>query len=400
VRRLVAVALLVLWASPVTAAIIQICGFEAGTVAAEIVSTSGTLDAAYTVVKRTGSYALRTNPTTTAVGWAQLLHGAGSAWPAVATGCGRAYFRYATKPASNDEPILQVLTSGSVLKLEVRITSAGTLAVYDSTPTIVSTGSTVLAQDTWYRLEILVTEVGGGDADTWALTVDGAAELNDTSDLGASNIGAFRLGKGANRNGNSVDFFYDDVAMDSASCPGAGQVTAMRADGDGAVTVWTIGAGGGAEWENVDELPNDGDTTYLLSTDVATEASSVTLQSASAAGITGTINAVKGVAIAKRDGGTNGNYAVRIRAGGTNSDTASFASGASYGGINGNPRATDPSDSLAWTLADLDGVEVGVVEANNTDRTRVTALYLMVDYVPSAVSTCTGGMMLMGAGKC
>jgi hypothetical protein len=376
------------------AAIVQICGFESGS-SIETIQTGGTFDAAYTSVKRTGSYALRTAPTTTAAGWVELRAVGGAS---AATYYTRFYFRYATKAASSDEPIAAVMNASSVLKFELRLNSAGNLVAYDATPTVISTGASVLSSGTWYRIEVRVTEVGAG-TDTWEVKINGTSELTGTNDLGASNVLATRFGKTTNRNGNTVDYVYDDIAMSDSAYPGPGQVSIMRPDGDGVATTWTIGAGAGSDWENVEEVPHDSDTTYLLSTLVSGDASTVTLESAAAAGISGTISAVKGLTMVKRDAASDGTYQVRLRAGGTNSDSSNATATSAYT-AGQRLLTTDPSDSNPWTTADLDGLEVGIEQNETSDRTRVSAMYVMVDYEPGATATCNGQITLLGVGKC
>lgn len=391
-RHLAALLCLLVWASPVSAAVVQICGFETGD-ATEAVSTNGTFDAGYTAVKRTGAYALRVNPTTTAAGSVEFRRGSlANLGNSVFV---RIYFRYATKPAANHEPILTIINTVGALKFELRINSSGNLLGYDSGVAAITDGTgaaATLAQDTWYRIEVNLNEVGAGDTDTVTVKVDGVDDITGTDDFGANEVLGVWPGKRTNRSGQTVDFFYDDISIDTANYPGAGQVSIMRPDGDGNVTVWTVGAGAGADWTNIEEVPNDGDTTYLLSTLTINEASTVTLESASSAGITGTIAAVKAVAVMKRDGAGNGTAWVRIRAGGTDSDAGSFTIGSTYNAAGANVRDTDPSDSTAWTLSDLESLEVGVKEGEVTDRTRATAIYAMVDYVPGAASNrrCLG----------
>lgn len=398
-HKIAIVTLLLLWGGTVHAAVVQICGFETGD-ATEAVVTSGTFDAGYTVVKRTGTYALRSNPTTTAVGYMDFRQGGGPDLGASAYA--RFYFRYATKAASGDEPIASFTNTGNVLKFELRLNSSGNLVAYDGGAAAVTDGTgaaATLNAGTWYRIEININEVGAGDTDTFTVKVDGVDDITGTDDLAASNVRSIRLGKTTNRNGNSVDYFYDDLSIDNTTFPGEGQVSIMRPDGDGNVTTWTLCGGcAGADWENVDEVPPDGDTTYLVSTLVNTETSNVTLQSAASAGITGTIAAVKGVVVVKNDGAGNGTFLIRLRSGGTNLDVGGIGATATYAGATGHLRTTDPSDSLAWTLADLNGLEVGAREGETTDRTRVTAMYVMVDYVPGAAETCDATILLLGIG--
>lgn len=379
-RKLVAF-ILVFSLTKAEAAIVQICGFETGT-ALESTTTSGTFSVQATT-KRTGGYALRINPTTTNAGFADIrfLGANGDAGGNNATIYTRFYFRYGTKPSSNNEPIYAAVSTAPATKLEIRIDSSGQILAYDSALSLLGTGSTVLAQDTWYRIEVLS---GTGAAANYEVRIDGTTELSGTANQTVTNHGRMQFGKVANRNGNTVNFYYDDIAIDLAAFPGAGQIEVMVPDGDGSAVTWTVGAGGGADWENVDELPHDTATSYLLSTLVSGNASLVTLESATSAGISGTINAVKNGIIRNRNGGSNGSINTRVRSGGTNSDTSGGSATASAIAITGAVLTTDPSTGSAWTTSGLDGVEIGILENSTTNASRWTAGYLSVDFTPSA----------------
>ena len=55
------------------------------------------------------------------------------------TAYNRFYFRAVTLPAANDEVICQAIDGSGVLKLEVRVNSAGNLVVYDSAVSLLAT---------------------------------------------------------------------------------------------------------------------------------------------------------------------------------------------------------------------------------------------------------------------
>lgn len=354
------------------------CGFELG----DNVEASTVLGGAYsTTTKRTGTYAWRCNTTTT--GFASFQIGSMSA----ATGSDvnlsvadvwiRVYFRYADKPDANDEPILAFFNTSSAVKMEVRLGSDDKLAAYDSTPTVMATGATVLSADTWYLIEV---RCGTGAAANWEVKINGVSEISGTGNLTTTNHGRVYLGKHANRNSQVVDFFYDDYAVSDSAYLGAGQCEVMVPNADGSTMLWT-----GGDFSNVDEIPADGDTTHLLSTLVIDEAALFGLESAASAGISGTINAVKSLCIIKRDNAeaANGTVSVRLRSGGTNANTSDIGVGSAYIDA-GRVYETDPADAGAWTTADLDALEVGVVERETTNKTRVTLACVMVDFVPAA----------------
>lgn len=394
-KRTFCIGLLVaLAASPVGAAINNLCGWETGD-ATEVVSTSGTVSVNSGSPCRTGAYCLRANPTTTGSGYHELqrFNANGSTTGLNnATAYIRFYFRVATLPASNNEPIVRVMDSTPAQKFELRINSSGNLSAHQSDSATLGTGSTALSLNTWYRINI---EVGTGASAAWAVSINGVAEISgSTANLLTNNNDAVRLGKAINRNGNSVDFYYDDYVSDGTTAPGAGAVQVMQIDGDGAATTWTLGAGSGSDWENVEEIPTDA-ADYLLSTLVAGDASTGTLESAASAGISGTVSAIKGLVNARSVSST-GTIALRIRSNGTNSNGSDRITTTTVG-AGQIIHTVDPADSLAWSLGDLDNLEVGVVERDGTNRTRWTSGYVMVDFDATVVTAGCPGLAMRGA---
>lgn len=379
-------------------------GFEMGAMI-ELDSNNGTASIQSTTV-RTGTYALRVNPTTTAVGsvtLAGIAAGGASTGYSAATTYIRFYFRYATKPSSGDEEIYRT-RAGAALKFQLRLNSSGNLVAYQQDLTSLGTGSTALSADTWYRIEVRVgTAVAGSGV--WEVKLDGTSELSgSTADLLNSNNTRCELGKDVNYNGNTVDFYYDDAIISNSAFPGAGECKVLYADANGNYQTWSIGAGSGNHYEVVDEVPHDSDTSYLLSSNVVGEAETEALISAETAGISGTVNTVRAVCMFKRDGASNGSVRVRLRSGSTDSTNGTNSSvAASYSDFS-RILDTDPATSSAWTVSALNSIEVGAVEQQaSTLMTRMTAAYAMVDYAPSAaeptVMTPIPTFLLMGVGQ-
>lgn len=376
-------------------AVANICGFETGD-SSEFIAVVGTQSVVTSPV-RSGTYAGRVNPTTTATGYFDFTKAAFSNF-LVATIYVRFYFYVATLPASSSEEILHVQETTPGYKVALRINSAGNLMLFDKTGTVQigSTGSTALSTATWYRIELVVP---AGTSATVDVYLDGVSEISGTGDTTVNNARRVRFGKGTNRNGQTIDVYYDDISVSDSALPGAGACLRMDPDGDGDTTAWTIGAGSGAEYLQVDEVPPDGDTTYLVSTLAVGDASLVTLESTSSAGISGTINAVKVVGTCKQDGAAAGTFKTRCRNGTTNSDSASMANTSAYQS-RGDMFATDPNTGAAWTTGGLDTAQAGVVENETTDKTRCTAVYMMVDWVAAAApATLPTRLTLMGVGN-
>lgn len=375
---------LLLVASVAHAAPVQIEGFESGGNEG-CQSVTGTSSVSSTTF-RTGGYSFRANPTTTAVGNCRLATMSAAGVPTTAFGAAtlyaRFYFRAATLPGSGDEEIFVVLDTAGTQKAAVRINSSGNLIVYNNANVSQGTGTTALATNTWYRIELQTTT--NASASAFELRIDGATEDSGTATQGSTNHGSYRLGKGTNRSGQTVDFFYDDVSIDNSAFPGVGAIQRMDADSNGSTAQWTAGSGSSNHLE-VDDVPTDGDTTYIAKGSAASQTHLFGLESSASAGISGTINAVKGhVRCRESTSGTSANL-IRIRSGSTNSDSTTTNMGTTFASYF-RLLTVDPDDSAAWTTTDLDGVEVGPVDTSALSTVRCTSVHLQVDYTEAAAT--------------
>lgn len=375
---LAALWLLFVVAPSLHAAILNITGGETGD-GTEVLASGAGFSLATTFVK-TGTYSYRTN-NSTAAGTAYFgIQNATGALLGNADMYCRAYLYIATAPSGgNREPIYQSYTTGGALKYEVDLAGDLQLDAYDNTgTTLIASGTTTLSTATWYRVEF---RSGQGTSANYELRINGVSEYSGTANLVNTAHGSARFGKGVNRTTQTIDYYWDDVACDDAAYPADGGIKVMKPDGDGGLLAWTAGPGAD-NYTEVDDLPNDGDTTRITAT-ATNDRQTVTLESTTSAGITASsINYVKAVGICMRDNGVNnGTFRLFYRISGTNYDQASNStSGTSYA-AGGYLRNTDPSDAAAWTTPDLDNLEIGPLDNHASFRTRCTAVYAMVDYV-------------------
>ncbi len=369
------------------ASVIQ-SGWETGN-ASEVLLTSGTVSVQGTTTRGAWSaYALRTNPgTITGTGSHVIAGNASSGQTAVSainvvTIYARFYFRVDTLPSSLNEEFFSFTdNSAGSTKLTLRINSDGTISAYDGTPTLIATGTAVLSTATWYRIEVKGGTSAGAVVE-WR--VDGSVDVSTTATLSATNYGAIALGKRTNRNSKIIDYYFDDVLVSDSAYPGAGQCGILIPNANGNYTGnWTIGAGAGSSYQNVDEVPHDSDTTYLVSDLNTAHAETEGMQPASTLSISGTINCAKPCIVVKRDGGTNGSIKLRHRSNTTDTDLTGFATTASYT-LLAKLLDTDPATSSAWLTGGIDGAEVGALENSAANKSRMTAAYLMVDWTPTA----------------
>ena len=392
--------LLILFASallalPAHAARINIIGFESGDLNPEPWTYSGTLSISSSTV-RTGTYSLRVNPTTTGTGLCRIgcftAAGGRDTACSVATLYTRFYFRYATKPASGSEIIYQARTSGDVVKFTLRINSSGNLLAYDSAGSLLATGSTALVQDTWYRIELMV---GTGASANWAVQLNGAAEISGSgASLNASNNGRLFLGKVTDVSSQSVDFFYDDFAMDDAGYPGDGKIVRLVPNADGSTMAWSTGTGA-SNYLEVDDVPMN-TASYVKNTGAANEVALFDLTDSATAGISGTIHAIRPEIQARLDATGTSAFSLRTRSASTNVDlsTVALTTGGAY---LSTIYATDPATAAPWTTSGIDALEVGGIETAAVS-TRLQDVHVYVEYTEAAVST-SGSLMLMGVGR-
>ena len=366
---------------------------------APTIGSTGTISIQSSVVNES-AFALRVNPTGTGTGYADvgaLLGNGQNGSLGGADGYFSWDFRYATKPGSGSEPIAQVRVSTATIKATLRLTSTGTLDLYSTAGALVASGATVLAADTWYRIDLYVGKESSSTASDapYILRINGSVEYSGTGDLHENSPSWIRLGKVSNVSGQSVDFFYDNVSIsDTEFAPAGSRVRAMKPDGAGHYSGATAGT-----WQDVDELPHDSDTTYLGFTS-NTNRHSVTLESAVSAGISGTIRAVQGYGFARDTGSTTVESRWFLRSGGTDSDASGRNPGNTYAHFGRPPMETDPTDSGTWTLSKLNALEVGcLLSASNATEQRVTALGVLVEFVPTGGGVGGGGGVHLGLGK-
>ncbi len=375
--------------------VLNFTGFETGDNGEGIVA-SGSIQ---TTTKRTGTYAFQANPTTTNTAnydfQGQDATGTRGVWDA-ATIYARFYFNYATKPASASEEIFIAQTTTLGTKFTIRIDSAGKLSAWDNTGTnqLGSTGTTVLSSGTWYRIE---AKIGTGTTAAWEVKINGTTEISGTGDLRTINSGLIKVGKVANRNSQTVNFFYDDIKVRDDDYPGSGEVKLIKPNASGSVTNtnWnttdaTCSSTTDGTSVQIDEVPHNSDTDFICNKTSSGGAVTFNVEDTSTASITGNVKSVKSLGAIRKVPSQALNMQIRLRSGATEDNTTAADPGTSYV-FRSKIYETDPADSAAWTLTDVDNVEVGVVHAQgNAREARATALYVMVDYQPPASVTVSG----------
>lgn len=180
-------------------------------------------------------------------------------------------------------------------------------------------------------------------------------QQNIDSQPGAvTTIDNFRIGLDGGASAQDSICVNDTSGSIDNSWPGIVRMRGLAVIGNGALATgaWSKNTGA-AEWDHVEEVPPDNDTTYLSTTSANTYSSfSMADQALTYANYT----AMTVSAIAKKDSGTV-NLGVGFRIGSSNYIAGVSSSlGTSYGNVEGR-LTTDPSTSLSWGSANINAAE-------------------------------------------
>ena len=361
----------------------NLTGFENGN-NNEAVSTAGTISLVASPV-HAGAAALRVNPTGAGTGMVAMgtySTNGGIANQTATTIYARFFFRAAIIPAAASEEIASWRSTSSLLAA-LRIYSTGILTVNGANlifdelnpDDIKASSSTVISANTWYELEVSFSQVG---LNPFTFHVrDASSNLLETLS-GSPGSGAFgviapatfRLGKNVNNNSQSVDFYYDDWTLSTTGWPNPVAIVKRTApNGVGSYLAW-VGGTNASDWQELDEVPSDGDTTYVQGVGNAGERESETLQDSATIGLNTQVIALKSRAICReRDALKVSAVTSGIKSGATISENSVARNVTSNYDVNQEILGVfnlDPATALPWTLSGFDALEVGVANGNTT----------------------------------
>jgi hypothetical protein len=250
--------------------IVDLCSAELGTSSAPYYGGSQLISGTCSVSSsnpRTGTYSYRVNPTTTGTGYFEC-YGADIAGSQTAYGhniddayyCAHIYV--AAAPAANDEEIAVFYNTAGSAMASLRLTSAMKIDLYSNNLTTkIGTGTTVLSTNTYYRIELrLKSSTGAYELRIRDASLADAAGTTEYSGTGAT-IGSLynakaRWGKATDRNGQSIDVYYDDlwVADTGFGFTSIGyKVQLCLPDGNGWQDNWSVSG----DYTAIDEIPPD-----------------------------------------------------------------------------------------------------------------------------------------------
>jgi len=229
--------------------------------------------------------------------------------------------------------------------------------------TILATGTTPIYTTTWYYVEAKMTVNNSTGAAI--VKVDEAEDINvsgvDSQLQSTDEIGYFIFG--LNENFGNYYFYIDDLyLLDTTGSVnndflGPVKVEGIQPNGNGYNSDFT---GSDADkidnYLLVDEVPNDGDTTYVES-DTVSDIDSFTYSNLT--GDIGTIHGVKINSIAKKTDTYERNFENFVRISSTNYMGSEKVPSTSYNNYY-DIWEENPNTSTGWTESDVNGLEAGI----------------------------------------
>ncbi len=220
----------------------------------------------------------------------------------------------------------------------------------------IASSSTQLSMNTWYYLEFKITFHNTTGAIEFRINENVDVNSSPLNTRVSSNNSANGFTFAANFYGHYTDDFYMLDTSGSANNDFLGdvQVQSLLPSGAGAHTDFTPSTG--SNWQNVDEVPSDGDTTYNEST-TTNHIDTYAFGNLSASSAT-----VLGVMVnytARKTQAGSRNFAPVVRTNSTDfvgdevSATASYKT--NYQLYEENPDTTDP-----WTVSEVNAAEFGI----------------------------------------
>lgn len=233
---------------------------------------------------------------------------------------------------------------------------------YTGTGTLVSTGSIVATSGTWHLIEVHIKFADSGGL--LELRIDGLQDSDatfsgDTKPGAETSINSISLQSAqADSTINTDDIAINDTsgAVDNSWC-GDGHVIALVPNANGDLS--QLSGSDGNSTDNyllVDETPSNSDTDYVEGSTVDQK----DLYNLSASGLTNVnISRVWGEARSKDTTTAGGLLAITVKTEGTEYDSGDIALPTSYAAVKGPEYLVNPQTGIAWTIAELDALQVG-----------------------------------------
>lgn len=257
--------------------------------------------------------------------------------------------------ATNSKSLMVVL-DGTTEQISVRTNSSSVLTVTRN-GTVLATGSTVLATNTWHYIELKFTI--HNSAGVVQVKLNGAAEIASTSSLDTTNTAnAYWNGFGFHVSYSDTRYVDDVYVLDTSTGSntdflGPVVVAARYPDANGNHSDWT--PNGGSNMGCVSETFEDGDGSFNQSA-TAGHIDTYTMQNLPAAA--GSVFAIAQHTVAAQDGGAARTIRQKVRIAGTNYNGANVNTSATYQMFS-EYRDVSPATTSAWSVSEVNGMESG-----------------------------------------
>ena len=285
-----------------------------------------------------------------------------------------AYFN--GSPATYNGFVYNASHAGQTELLRVRIESDATLSLVTGNNSVLIANSSPfsLHDNTWYYLEIKHNYSGSTSSNiqtTATLRVDGAVRASGTGTCGFNTTGLLLQTPTVNAHGvanpvvNGNTYIKDLYIFDQSGSNTndfAGDCTFVFVVPDGDVTTqWDLSSGS-VSFSLVNEVPPDGDTSYVQSSNSSTAINSATdnFTWQDIPAFTGTIVAVQYLGFLRKTG--EGKKSVKLTVG----PTGAFTQVSDEFFLNDNylyyrlPLGTDPNTGIGWTRTGFNATDFGI----------------------------------------
>lgn len=246
---------------------------------------------------------------------------------------------------------------GTTSQVDIRINSSNQIVVTRNGTTLgTSTATVSAAQWHWIEVKFKIDNSTG----TYEVRLDGTSVLSgssvDTQNTANASITRVRFLPSGNSTSATIsidDFIFQDDNGGAPSFLGECRVITQLPTAAGTHTDLTPSTG--SNWQNVDEVPRNGDTDY----NSGSTSGNKDTYNFDAFGATGTILGIQVSIYARKDDVSTRKFKSIVRSGGTDYLGAEITPGSSYA-YSRDQFLTDPNTGSAWTSSNLDAAEFGI----------------------------------------